>query len=122
MYKNLLYKLLTFFSPNFDKYLSKKYSNSRNLNIVDIGFFKGSFSKSLITKVLKINKEVNISLYSFDPNSNVNLDTFKEFWESRNLAKHSNWWWIKKEHISPPDHQLKIFCKIHFGIKHEKYF
>ena len=81
MYKNLLYKLLTFFSPNFDKYLSKKFSNSKNLNIVDIGFFKGSFSKSLITKVLKINKEVNISLYSFDPNSNVNMDTFKEFWE-----------------------------------------
>tara|TARA_B100001121_G_scaffold53929_1_gene47402 strand:+ start:22347 stop:23093 length:747 start_codon:yes stop_codon:yes gene_type:complete len=91
MYKNLLYKLLTFFSPNFDKYLSKKFSNSKNLNIVDIGFFKGSFSKSLITKVLKINKEVNISLYSFDPNSNVNMDTFKEFWEYNQFSwKHSN--------------------------------
>ena len=41
--------------------------------------------------MLKINKEVNISLYSFDPNSNVNMDTFKEFWESRQFGwKHSN--------------------------------
>ena len=66
MYKNALYKLLTFFSPSFNKYLSKKFLNSKNLKIVDIGFFKGSFAKSLITKVLKINKEVDINLYSFD--------------------------------------------------------
>ena len=87
MYKNLLYKLLTFFSPNFDKYLANKFSNSKNLKIVDIGFFKGSFSKSLITKVLKINKEVSIDLYSFDPNFDINLDTFKKFAESNQI----NW-------------------------------
>ena len=93
MYKNTLYKLLTFFSPSFNKYLSKKFLNSKNLKIVDIGFFKGSFSKSLITKVLQINKEIDINLYSFDPNFNVNLDSFKKFagynqinWIHSNLA------------------------------------
>jgi len=91
MYKNFLYKLLTFFSPSFDKYLSKKFLNSKSLKIVDVGFFKGSFSKSLITKILKINKEVNINLYSFDPNFNVNLDTFKKFAETNQINwVHSN--------------------------------
>ena len=91
MYKNALYKLLTFFSPSFNKYLSKKFLNYKNLKIVDIGFFKGSFAKSLITKVLKINKEVDINLYSFDPNFNVNLDTFKKFAQSNQINwVHSN--------------------------------
>ena len=82
MYKRFLYSLLTFLSPNFDNYISKKFSQSNNLKIVDVGFYKGNFSKSIISKVLKLNPNIRIKLYSFDPNYNINLNKFMNFQKS----------------------------------------
>ena len=79
MYKTFLYKVLTYLSPNFDKYISVKFSESKSLNIVDIGFYKGSFTRNIVSKVMKLNKNILIKVYSFDPNEKTNLSEFKKF-------------------------------------------
>ena len=79
MYKKFLYKVLTYLSPNFDKYIYDKFSESKSLNIVDIGFYKGSFTRNIVSKVMKLNKNILIKVYSFDPNEKTNLGEFKKF-------------------------------------------
>lgn len=93
MYKRFLYQALTIFSPSFDRHLVKKFTSLNTLIILDIGFYKGSFSKSLITKVLRDNNNIKIKLHSFDPNIKIDLNNFKKFtninkvaWEHRDFA------------------------------------
>jgi|TARA_B100001093_G_C26858539_1_gene1028708 FkbM family methyltransferase len=88
MYKTLLYKLVTYLSPNFDKYIADKFSGSEYLNIVDIGFYKGSFTRNIVSKVVKLNKDILIKVYSFDPNEKTILSEFKKFHDTNNFEWH----------------------------------
>ena len=87
MYKTYLYKLATFFSPNFDRHIVKKLQNKNSLKILDIGFYKGSFSKAIINKLFLMDSDRFITLYSFDPNKNTTISEFKNFITDRNV----NW-------------------------------
>ena len=87
MYKTYLYKLATFFSPNFDRYIIKKLQNKNSLKILDIGFYKGSFSKAIISRLFSMESDKFITLYSFDPNKNTDITEFENFVTDRNV----NW-------------------------------
>ena len=87
MYKTYLYKLATFFSPNFDRYITKKLQHKNSLKILDIGFYKGSFSKAIISKLLSIESNKFFTLYSFDPNKNTVISEFENFITDKNV----NW-------------------------------
>ena len=87
MYKKYLYQLLTFLTPNFDKHIIKKLAHKKNIKIVDIGFFKGTFAKNIITKFIKKDTKKSFTLYSFEPNVNVDVKNFKKFVLNKNI----NW-------------------------------
>ena len=132
MYKTYLYKLATFFSPNFDRYITKILQHKNSLKILDIGFYKGSFSKAIISKLLSIESNKFFTLYSFDPNKNTVISEFENFITNKNV----NWIHksiaigdIKKEEeftilssFLPRDLQLTIYFKILYGIKQENLY
>lgn len=92
MYKTYLYKLLTFLTPNFDKYIVKKLVHKKNIKIVDVGFFKGTFAKNIISKSIKKDGRKSFTLYSFEPNENIDVKNFQKFVLSKNI----NWIHSKK--------------------------
>lgn len=74
-----IFKSLSFYNyfekltqNDFTKYL-KKYVNNNNINVFDIGCYKGTFSEKI--KYSFNNKKINF--YLFDPNPNLKTEKFK---------------------------------------------
>ena len=90
MYQYLLYKLLTFLSPNFYKEISNYLINANRVNIIDVGFFRGSFTKGLLLELFANNENLTSSIYSFDPNKSINISEFDKFAKKNSIDwKHS---------------------------------
>jgi len=85
MYKTYLYKILTFFTPDFDKYIVKKLAYKKNIKIIDVGFFKGTFAKNIISKSIKKDGGGSFTLYSFEPNENIDVKNFQKFALNKNI-------------------------------------
>lgn len=85
MYQQYLYKILTFLSPNFYKEINDHLVNRNKLNIIDVGFYRGSFTKDLLSKLLVRNDNLDCVVYSFDPNSSVDTSGFKKFTEKNSI-------------------------------------
>ena len=90
MYKNFLYKFLTWFSPDFDDYIVKKLHNKKQIKILDVGFYTGNFSKTIIQKYKLKNKDTKFTVFSFDPNKNTNLENFNDFSNRENVTWQHN--------------------------------
>tara|TARA_B100001113_G_scaffold353817_1_gene360245 strand:+ start:3276 stop:4034 length:759 start_codon:yes stop_codon:yes gene_type:complete len=84
-YKSFLYKLSLFLSPNFYNQILQELPEKNNITILDVGFYKGEFSKTLITMLKKMAGNVDITVKSFDPNNNVDRSGFEIFSNSLNL-------------------------------------
>ena len=84
-YKNLLFKLLSKLSPDFNKEITNLLYENSNIVIFDVGFYKGSFTKELVTRLIN-HKNINtIEVISFEPNTSVNQNEFKKFVNKNNL-------------------------------------
>tara|TARA_X000000368_G_C22821600_1_gene619287 strand:+ start:34 stop:771 length:738 start_codon:yes stop_codon:yes gene_type:complete len=90
MYKNFLYRILTKLSPNFDNYIVNKLKNKELIKILDVGFYTGNFSKTLIKKINILNKNTKFIVFSFDPNKSLDLETFNNFANKENVDWHHN--------------------------------
>ncbi len=85
-YKNTLYKLASMLSPNFYNEITELVDSTKvNLTIFDIGFYNGEFSKKLIENLDIDKNKQKIYVYSFDPNSKIDKEEFKEFAELNNI-------------------------------------
>ncbi len=84
-YKDLLYKLLSAFSPHFNNELEGLVVKKSSITIVDVGFYKGSFSKSLIEKLKNTKNIDNYSVFSFEPNKSIETSEFKSFADEHNI-------------------------------------
>ena len=71
-YSNFYYYIDKFTQNDFTKYI-KKYVRNKNINVFDIGCYKGTFSEKI--KTFFKNKKINF--YLFDPNPNLKSKKFK---------------------------------------------
>lgn len=78
-YKNFLYKLLSRFSPNFNEEISSLLYEKSDITIFDIGFYKGSFTKDIVFRLINNKNIKTIEVTSFEPNTSVNQNDFKNF-------------------------------------------
>jgi len=93
VFSNFIYKFYDLFFHNkvekklFEIFLLLKVNNVEVLNIVDIGCFKGYFSK----KLKKYFKDYNTKFYLFDPNPKLGTYLNKEFiYENIAISKVKN--------------------------------
>jgi len=84
-YKNLLFKLLSNLSPDFNKELTNLLYENSDIVIFDVGFYKGSFSKQLVTRLISRKIIKKIEVISFEPNTSVNQNEFKKFVKKNNI-------------------------------------
>ena len=81
LYKDIMYKIASYFSPNFIVEITEMVTNLDNVTIFDIGFYEGSFSRDIIDSLNA--KKINV--FSFDPNTQVNTNKFEEFIRDKNI-------------------------------------
>ena len=82
------YHLLMTLSPNFDNYISKKFYSL----IIKNGWcrvYKGNFS-AYSFQSFENKSSISVTLYSFDPNYNINLTNLRIFKKVINLWFHHN--------------------------------
>ena len=85
-YKDWLYKLLSNLSPHFFNELEELILDKSNITIFDVGFYKGSFSKDLI-KLLQKRKNISkYTVFSFEPNNNIDNTEFKNFADEHKVS------------------------------------